>query len=611
MPNRNSRTAARLGLALMGAACAALLALEIYQAFWNAPELRRSRDLVAHTYDVILTARALERTIKEAEQRQRSLLLTGAPSDMVAYRAAIFEVPEALARLKRMTADNAEEKRRLPNLEYQVKIRLAALQRTADILESKGRDAALRAFRADPGLDATTMRAIDGLVQSTVDAETSLLKERTKRAAQDERETALEGLAATVLGVAIILLGTALLYYGYSERVRQQTALEQTRAALAQSQKMEALGQLTGGIAHDFNNLLTVIIGSIETLQRRLAAGELDVGRFVDAARRSAERAASLTARLLAFARRQALDPKPLDPNKLVAGVVDMLQRSLGERLQVEAVLAGGAWWINADQNQLESAVLNLILNARDAMPHGGKLTIETGNVHLDDAYARAHEELAPGHYAMIAVSDNGVGMTPEVIAKAFDPFFTTKQPGHGTGLGLSQVYGFIKQSGGHIKIYSEVGQGSTVKLYLPRLQTLTAAEIVAESQPAPAGSVKESILVVEDDPDVRAFAEQALSELGYRVLIAADAASALRVLEHAPRIDLLFTDVGLPNGVNGRQLADEARRRWPALKVVFTTGYARNAIIHQGRLDPGVELVAKPFTQADLARRIRTVLDA
>jgi signal transduction histidine kinase len=611
MPNRNSRTAARLGLALMGAACAALLALEIYQAFWNAPELRRSRDLVAHTYDVILTARALERTIKEAEQRQRSLLLTGAPSDMVAYRAAIFEVPEALARLKRMTADNAEEQRRLPNLEYQVKIRLAALQRTADILESKGRDAALRAFRADPALDATTMRAIDGLVQSTVDAETSLLKERTRRAAEDERETALEGLAATVLGVAIILLGTALLYYGYSERVRQQTALEQTRAALAQSQKMEALGQLTGGIAHDFNNLLTVIIGSIETLQRRLAAGELDVGRFIDAARRSAERAASLTARLLAFARRQALDPKPLDPNKLVAGVVDMLQRSLGERIQVEAVLAGGAWWINADQNQLESAVLNLILNARDAMPHGGKLTIETGNVDLDDAYARAHEELAPGHYAMIAVSDNGVGMSPEVIAKAFDPFFTTKQPGHGTGLGLSQVYGFIKQSGGHIKIYSEVGQGSTVKLYLPRLQTLTAAEIVAESQPAPAGSVKESILVVEDDPDVRAFAEQALSELGYRVRIAADAASALRVLEHAPRIDLLFTDVGLPNGVNGRQLADEARRRWPALKVVFTTGYARNAIIHQGRLDPGVELVAKPFTQADLARRIRTVLDA
>jgi nitrogen-specific signal transduction histidine kinase len=393
--------------------------------------------------------------------------------------------------------------------------------------------------------------------------------------------------------------------------VRQQTALEQTRAALAQSQKMEALGQLTGGIAHDFNNLLTVIIGSIETLQRRLTAGELDVGRFIDAARRSAERAASLTARLLAFARRQALDPKPLDPNKLVAGVVDMLQRSLGERIQVEAVLAGGAWWIHADQNQLESAVLNLILNARDAMPQGGKLTIETGNVRLDDAYARAHEELAPGQYAMIAVSDNGDGMTAEVIAKAFDPFFTTKQPGHGTGLGLSQVYGFIKQSGGHIKIYSEVGQGSTVKLYLPRLQTLTAAEIVAESQPAPAGSVKESILVVEDDPDVRAFAEQALSELGYRVRIAADAASALRVLEHAPRIDLLFTDVGLPNGVNGRQLADEARRRWPALKVVFTTGYARNAIIHQGRLDPGVELVAKPFTQADLARRIRTVLDA
>jgi signal transduction histidine kinase len=611
MPNRNLRNAPRLGLALIGAACAALLVLEVYQAFWQAPELRRSRDLLVHTYEVILTAKTLERAVKDAELKQRSFLLTGDNSDLEAHRAAMHEVPEVFASLRQGTADNAEQQRRLPNLEYQVKIKLAGLRQVDEILERKGHDAALGAFRAGPALDVTTMHAIESLIQSAVDAETSLLRERTRRAAENERETALEGFAATVLAVAILVLGMALLYHGYTERLRQQAALDQTRAALAQAQKMEALGQLTGGIAHDFNNLLTVIIGSIETLQRRLGAGALDVGRFIDAARRSADRAASLTARLLAFARRQALDPKPLDPNKLVAGVVEMLQRSLGERIEVETVLAAGAWWINADQNQLESAMLNLLLNARDAMPQGGKLTIETGNVHLDDAYARANDELIPGQYAMIAVSDNGVGMTLEVIDKAFDPFFTTKQPGHGTGLGLSQVYGFIKQSGGHIKIYSEVGQGSTVKLYLPRLPAFTAPDLVTESRPAAAGSIKESILVVEDDADVRAFAEQALSELGYRVLIAADAASALRVLEHAARIDLLFTDVGLPNGVNGRELADEARRRWPALKVVFTTGYARNAIIHQGRLDPGVELVAKPFTRGDLARRIRAVLDA
>jgi len=611
MSNRNSPTAARLGLALMAAACAALLVLEVYQDFWQTPELRRSRDLVVHSYEVILTAKRLESTIKEAESRQRSFLLAGEPEDMDAYRAAMREAPEVLANLKRATAGNADQQRRLPNLEYQIQAKLAALRGAAEILESRGHDAALRAFRTGPAFDLTTMHAIEGLVQSTIDAEASLLQERARHAAADEHAMALEGLAATVLALAIIALGIALLYYSYTERARQQAALEQTRAALAQSQKMEALGQLTGGIAHDFNNLLTVILGSIETLQRRLAGGEREVGVFIDAAHRSAGRAANLTARLLAFARRQALDPKPLDPNKLVAGVVDLLQRSLGERIAVETVLAAGAWWISADQNQLESAVLNLILNARDAMPQGGKLTIETGNVHLDDAYARASEQLAPGQYALIAVSDNGIGMAPEVIAKAFDPFFTTKQPGHGTGLGLSQVYGFVKQSGGHVKIYSELGQGSTVKLYLPRLQSFTGPELIAEPRPASAGAIKESILVVEDDPDVRAFAHQALSELGYRVLIAPDAASALRVLEGTARIDLLFTDVGLPNGVNGRQLADEARRRWPALKVVFTTGYARNAIIHHGRLDAGVELVAKPFTRADLARRIRAVLDA
>jgi signal transduction histidine kinase/CheY-like chemotaxis protein len=393
-----------------------------------------------------------------------------------------------------------------------------------------------------------------------------------------------------------------------TERQRQQEALEQARAALAQSQKTEALGQLTGGIAHDFNNFLQVILGSIETLQRRLAAGDGDVGRYIDAARRSGERAAGLTRQLLAFARRQPLEPKPIAPDKVVAGMGDLLKRSLGEAVSVEMVAGAGVWPVSADANQLESALLNLALNARDAMPGGGKLTIETTNAYLDETYAMAHPEVMPGRFVMIAVSDSGRGMTKEVAARAFDPFFTTKDIGQGTGLGLSQVHGFIKQSGGHVNIYSEPGTGTTVKIYLPRLAG-SAADLPAEPRPVPAGSGGETILFVEDDEDVRAFVAGTLSETGYRVIEAAEAASALRLLDGEPDVDLLFTDVGLPNGVNGRQLADEAQRRRPSLKVLFTTGYARNAIVHHGRLDAGVELIAKPFAAADLVQRVRRVL--
>jgi signal transduction histidine kinase len=610
MPDRKPQNAAWLGLVLMGLACLALLLLEIYQGFWNAPDLRRSRDLVVHTFQVITAAHSLERSIRDAEHGQRIFLLTRDKANLEGYRAAAREMPVLLARLRQMTADNPEQERRLSNLERHVSAKLAELNRTTELIESKGTDAGVREVQLNLAAATSSMDAIDGLIRNFVEAENALLAERQKRAAEDERETALEAFAATVLGLVIVALGGLLLYYAFAERVRQQQALAQAREALAQSQKMEALGQLTGGVAHDFNNLLTVIMGSIETLQRRLQAGDADVKRLVDAAWRGTERAASLTGRLLAFARRQTLDPKPLDANRLVAGVVDLLHRSLGEAIAVETVLAGGLWRISADSNQLESAVLNLMLNARDAMPRGGKLTVETGNVYFDENYAEPLDDVKPGQYVMIAVSDNGIGMTEDIVAKAFDPFFTTKEAGHGTGLGLSQVYGFIKQSGGHVKIYSEPGQGTTMKLYLPRLKTATAPVLV-ETRALPAGTIKESVLVVEDDTDVRAFATQALAELGYRVLEAAEAQSALQVIEREAQIDLLFTDVGLPNGVNGRQLADEARRRRPTLKVLYTTGYARNAIIHQERLDPGVELIAKPFTQTDLARRVRGLLDS
>jgi CheY-like chemotaxis protein len=328
-------------------------------------------------------------------------------------------------------------------------------------------------------------------------------------------------------------------------------------------------------------------------------------------AMRGAERAAVLTRQLLAFARRQPLEPKPIDLNRLVRGMSELLTHTLGESIAIETVLAGGLWWTSADANQLENTVLNLAVNARDAMPNGGRLTIETANTFLDEAYAAANAEATPGQYVMIAVTDTGGGMSPEVISQAFEPFFTTKPSGEGTGLGLASVYGFVKQSGGHVKIYSELGHGTTVKVYLPRLAAGTPEQPTGQAQPAPAGVTGETILVVEDDDDVGEHSRQVLSELGYRVLTAGDAEAALRVLEREPTIRLLFTDVGLPGSLNGRELADEARRRRPALKVLFTTGYARNAIIHQGRLDPGVELLVKPFTYAALAQKIRLVLDS
>jgi PAS domain S-box-containing protein len=397
---------------------------------------------------------------------------------------------------------------------------------------------------------------------------------------------------------------------GFAKVTRDLTEKRAAEERLRQAQKMEAVGQLTGGVAHDFNNLLTVISGNIEALQRRLPRGAEDnLRQLTDAALRGTMRAALLTHQLLAFSRRQPLQPKEISVNTLITSTSEMLRRTLGERVLIETVLSGGLWPTFVDSNQLESALLNLAVNARDAMPDGGRLTIEAANVYLDEEYG-AIAEVAPGQYVGIFVSDTGIGMTPEVIAKAFDPFFTTKDVGQGTGLGLSQVHGFIKQSGGHVKIYSEVGAGTTIKLYLPRY---FSSDSTTETQPVaiPVPQAKgETILVVEDEADVRSFTVEMLRELGYRVIEAPDGPSGLRLLDAHREIKLLFTDVGLPGGINGRQLAEEARRRKASLKVLFMSGYARNAIVHHGRLDPGVELLLKPFTYQGLAAKIRHVLN-
>jgi len=384
---------------------------------------------------------------------------------------------------------------------------------------------------------------------------------------------------------------------------------EKAEDALRQAQKMEAVGQLTGGIAHDFNNMLAVIVGNLSLLLRKASQGETNLTRYAEGALEGASRGARLTQQLLAFSRQQPLAPIALDPNKLVSSMSELLRRALGEHIRFETVVAGGIWPIHADKTQLETAILNLAVNARDAMKDGGTLTIETVNAHLDDAYAAEPQDIKAGQYVMIAVTDTGEGMSPETIAKAFDPFFTTKPVGQGTGLGLSQVYGFVKQSRGHVKIYSEVGHGTTVKLYLPRFMGAAQAEQIAQSGRAlPTGSAQEMILVVEDDATVRRITVDSLRNLGYTVYEADGAVAAMRALQARPDVTLLFTDIVMPDG-NGRKLADEALTLRPQLKVLFTTGYTRNAIVHNGVLDAGVQLLTKPYSIEQLASKIREVL--
>jgi PAS domain S-box-containing protein len=406
------------------------------------------------------------------------------------------------------------------------------------------------------------------------------------------------------------LLGFAKITRDLTERRQTQLELEKSNEQLMQSQKMEAIGQLTGGIAHDFNNMLTGISGSLELMDARLAQGRFnDFGRYIATARGAAARAAALTHRLLAFARRQPLDPKAINANKLIASMEEMVRRTVGPATHIETVLAIGLWPTLCDPSQLENALLNLCVNARDAMPNGGRITIETANSWLDERAAR-QRDMQPGQYVAICVSDTGTGMTPDVLARAFDPFFTTKPAGQGTGLGLSTIYGFARQSSGQVRIYSEVGQGTSVHLYLPRhLGDAENEEAVLQLDQAPKAGAGETVLVVDDEPSVRMLVAEVLEELGYSSIEASDGLSGLKVLRSDVRIDLLITDVGLPGGLNGRQMADAARANRPDLKVLFITGYAENAAIGNGHLEPGMHVLTKPFAMDILAARIRSVI--
>lgn len=558
-------------------------------------------------------------SIQDAELGLRGYLLTREQAYIDRVQEVRGTFDRDLAALAALTEDNAAQ--RVPLKE----LRELTTRRLADNLD--------RLSRAEGGETVQAIQSLDAIreiVLAMQHRERLLLRQRIESAAG----TAVWLLLAATLPLALAAWALWLwlrdrqagldareghaidtasaahtLHAAHDAMAGQEVARKTAEEQVRQMQKMEAIGQLTGGIAHDFNNMNAVVMSAISLCRKRLARGETDIASLLDAAMDAAQRSATLTARLLAFSRLQELSPEVLDPSQFVSGMTELLRRTLGENISVETVLGGGLWRTNADRSQLENVILNLCVNARDAMPKGGKLTLETANVSLDDAYARANADVVAGQYVMIAVTDNGTGMPPDVIARAFEPFFTTKPQGEGTGLGLSQVFGFVKQSGGNVNIYSEPGRGTTIKIYLPRYTG--NAKPVREAEPhtlIPRGNAGEIVLVVEDERRLRDVTVAGLRELGYTIIHADGGANALLKLDRHPEISCLFTDVVMP-GMSGRQLADEATRRRPDLKVLFTTGYARESVIHNLSLAKGANFLQKPYTLDDLALKMRAVL--
>jgi signal transduction histidine kinase len=616
--------------ATLPAAAAALVIAIIATAMAFAGIYQSRITLITHTFEVERELARLVGTMQEAELAARGYVRTLDDEFRAQFNAMRPQAGPQMDSIDRLTIDNPEQKSALPGLR--------------DLVEQKFDDAALAMDQRDAGLESRAIATfVSGRSHDLMEQFRSLVHEMENREAHlmevRNAEANSTGAISITLGIAAALSALMVIAVWSIDRIRSTRALRNTlaeqEAALAslrksqeivareasaraqaegqlrQMHKMEAVGQLTGGIAHDFNNMLAVVMSSITLSQKRLNRGETSIAPMLDAAMDAANRAAKLTARLLAFSRQQPLAPEPLDANKFMAGLTELLQRTLGENIQVETVLGGGLWRIHADASQLENAVLNLAVNARDAMETGGKLTLETANVSLDDEYAQRHADVAAGQYVMIAVSDSGEGMPPEVVEKAFDPFFTTKPVGAGTGLGLSQVLGFVKQSGGHVNIYSEVDRGTSVKIYLPRFFGEPTED--GKAQPnveIPYADISATILVVEDEPRLREVTCAGLRELGYVVFHADNGAEALKILDLTPGVTCLFTDIVMP-GMTGRQLSDEAVKRRPDLKVIYTTGYTRNAVVHNGVLDPGVNFLPKPFTMEQLALKIRQVLSA
>jgi len=578
---------------------------------------RSQLDWVRHTEEVRGGLARTFSAVQDAELGHRGYLLTQDQVYLEIVASGRADIDRELASLS-MLIEDVEQQASLTELRDLVSRHLDSNNRSG-------------AGAGEPNVSVSPLTTIRGVVRTMQRREDNLLRERTELAASTlvlllliaiipmavvvwalllwrrDRQAGLAGREAQAFDARGARLS---LQRANSATVTAGVARDAAEGQVRQLQKMEAVGQLTGGIAHDFNNMNAVVMSAISLCRKRLARGETDIASLLDAAMDAAQRSAALTARLLAFSRQQQLLPEVLDPSQFISGMTDLLRRTLGENIIVETVLGGGLWRTNADPSQLENVILNLCVNARDAMPQGGKLTLETANVSLDDAYARANIDVAAGQYVMIAITDNGEGMPPEVIERAFEPFYTTKPLGEGTGLGLSQVFGFVKQSGGNVKIYSEPGKGTTIKVYLPRY----TGEIKVAGAPEPhtlipRGNVGEIVLVVEDERRLREVTVAGLRELGYTIVHAHDGANALLKLDQHPEISCLFTDMIMP-GMSGRQLADEATRRRPDLKVLFTTGYARESVVHNQSLAQGVSFLPKPYTLDDLALKMRAVLE-
>ncbi|GGA20001.1 CHASE3 domain-containing protein [Dyella nitratireducens] len=591
----------RAGFVLLLVACAL--------ATFATISSERADSWVAHTLHVRETLIKLYSDVRDAETGQRGFLLTQDPHYLEPYIRARSDIAATQSRLSSLISDNAEQTALLSKLNPLVDRKLGELQQTIQLSTQGNHDVALSVVRTNVG--HRLMENIQALTQQMDRNESALLDQRLVAA----RHTRLVLLVATFLSV---LLACVLAYRVRREATARQKAIEEKNHALEeqiqqretaemrlrQVQKMEALGQLTGGIAHDFNNMLAIIAGNLEMALRHMTRSDDALKEVVSRALNAAMRGADLTKRLLAFSRMQPLRPKSIDANDCVRSMLMILQRTLGEDITIDTALAPGLWRVFIDRPQLESALLNLAVNSRDAMKNSGRLTIETSNTYLDQTFADSHVEVASGHYVMVAVTDTGGGMAPDVIQRAFDPFFTTKEPGQGTGLGLSQVHGFIKQSRGHVQIYSELGIGTTVKMYLPRTSAQQDAEAFTENMVFALNTSKK-VLVVEDDDEVRRFVVACITELGYMAIPAESANIAQQKLATYPDISLLLTDVIMP-GKNGRQLVDTVRPFYPKLRVLYMTGYPRDAITHNGILDDNVRLITKPFSMQELARELR-----
>ncbi len=604
----------------------AVLALASYVAVRAEFQRRTAGAWLRHTIHVQSDLYQLYGLLQAAESGQRGFIITQDERYLDACAEAVRKLPVVVDRLSESVRDNPKQ------LEAVAEMR-PLLGARVEIIDEAIAD--MRALRVDKAMQLVKSgrgKALMDRLHAIIDAMTenernrSEERERELNAAGGEFDAAVWALGGIIFALGAFSLLNAQkqmhalqmsrdsLKTAYDQLIGETTRREALESQLRQSQKLEALGHLTGGIAHDFNNMLGVIVASLHLLRRKLGDSNGDYVQLINSAMDGADRAAAMVRRLLAFSRRQPLSPCPLDPNKFVSSVSDMVRRALGEKIDFETVLAGGLWATKVDQHELESAIVNLAVNARDAMPDGGKLTIETANCYLDDAYASENIEVTPGQYVMIAVTDTGQGMPPEVLSQAFDPFFTTKPAGKGTGLGLSQVHGFVKQSGGQVKIYSEPGRGTCIKLYLPRFSNVEAPAELPLPRPRPLelplGRPEELVLIVEDDDTARRVTAQGVRELGYSVLEAENGRAAIDIIRRRADIALMVTDVVMPD-MDGARLAREAVFRRHSLRVLFITGYTRNAIVHNGVLDKDVKLLTKPFTLEQLAVKMREILDS